>query len=119
MTKALSTFVTLLGSWTDRPGPVYQRLAEAMRSAIERGDIPPGTRLPSERELADRLAVSRTTVVSAYQQLRSGQWVESRQGSGTRVRGSAKGPLAARLREDPAGSFRRHPVYRSLVEGNG
>ena len=119
MTKALSAFVTLLGSWTDRPGPVYQRLAEAMRAAIERGEIPPGTRVPSERELAERLAVSRTTVVSAYQQLRSGQWVESRQGSGTRVRGSARGPLAARLREDPAGSFRRHPVYRSLVEGPG
>jgi len=119
MTKALSAFVTLLGSWTDRPGPVYQRLAEGMRAAIERGEIPPGARLPSERELADRLAVSRTTVVSAYQQLRSGQWVESRQGSGTRVRGSARGPLAARLREDPAGSFRRHPVYRSLVEGPG
>ena len=119
MTKALSGFIALLGSWTDRPGPVYQRLAEAMRAAIERGEIPPGTRLPSERALADRLAVSRTTVVSAYQQLRSGQWVESRQGSGTRVRGSARGPLAARLREDPAGSFRRHPVYRSLVEGPG
>jgi len=119
MTKAPSAFIALLGSWTDRPGPVYQRLAEAMRAAIERGEIPPGTRLPSERALADRLAVSRTTVVSAYQQLRSGQWVESRQGSGTRVRGSARGPLAARLREDPAGSFRRHPVYRSLVEGPG
>jgi DNA-binding transcriptional MocR family regulator len=119
MTKALSGFIALLGSWTDRPGPVYQRLAEAMRAAIERGEIPPGTRLPSERALADRLAVSRTTVVSAYQQLRCGQWVESRQGSGTRVRGSARGPLAARLREDPAGSFRRHPVYRSLVEGPG
>jgi DNA-binding transcriptional MocR family regulator len=119
MTKALSGFIALLGSWTDRPGPVYQRLAEAMRAAIERGEIPPGTRLPSERALADRLAVSRTTVVSAYQPLRSGQWVESRQGSGTRVRGSARGPLAARLREDPAGSFRRHPVYRSLVEGPG
>jgi DNA-binding transcriptional MocR family regulator len=35
------------------------------------------------------------------------------------VRGSlARGP-GLRLREDPSGSFRRHPVYRSLVEGSG
>jgi DNA-binding transcriptional MocR family regulator len=119
MTRTLAAFANLLGAWTEGSGPVYQRLADAVRAAIERGELPPGARLPSERELAERLAVSRTTVVSAYQQLRSGQWIESRQGSGTRVRGSARAPLAARLKEDPAGSFRRHPVYRSLVEGPG
>ena len=115
----LATFVHLLGSWADGSGPVYQRLADAIRASIERGDIPPETRLPSERRLAERLAVSRTTVVSAFQQLRSGQWIESRQGSGTSVRAAPRGHLAMRLKEDPAGSFRRHPVYRSLVEGAG
>jgi len=116
-TVTLATFVHLLGSWADGSGPVYQRLAEAIRASIERGDLPPETRLPSERRLAERLAVSRTTVVSAFQQLRSGQWIESRQGSGTSVRAAPRGHLAMRLKEDPAGSFRRHPVYRSLVEG--
>src|SRR5262247_1026140 len=96
----LSAFVNLLGSWAEGAGPVYARLAEAIRAAIERGDLPPGARLPSERRLSERLAVSRTTVVSAYQHLRSGQWIESRQGSGTRVRGASRSPFASRLKED-------------------
>ncbi|MGE5413767.1 MAG: PLP-dependent aminotransferase family protein [Syntrophomonadaceae bacterium] len=43
----------------------------------------------------------------------------SRRGSGTRVRGSPSRGPALRLRDDPSASFRRHPVYRSLVEGSG
>ena len=43
----------------------------------------------------------------------------SRQGSGTRVRAAPQRSAPLRLKEDPAGSFRRHPVYRSLVDGPG
>ncbi|HWZ84838.1 MAG TPA: PLP-dependent aminotransferase family protein, partial [Thermoanaerobaculia bacterium] len=39
--------------------------------------------------------------------------------SGTRVRGTPSRGPGLRLREDPSGSFRRHPVYRSLVDGPG
>lgn len=83
MTNA--TLVQLLGSWSKREGPRYARLADALRSAIERGQLPAGTRLPAERVLSGLLAVSRTTVVSAYATLRQDGWLESRQGSGTRV----------------------------------
>ena len=62
-----------------------------------------GTRLPAERVLAEALAVSRTTVVSAYEELRGQERVESRQGSGTRVRGSLSRGPGLRLREDPVG----------------
>lgn len=116
MTPAV--FARALGSWSDGPGPVYRRLSAAIAAAIERGELESGTRLPAERVLAGALAVSRTTVVSAYENLRGEGRVESRRGSGTRVRGSpARGP-GLRLREDPSGSFRRHPVYRSLVDGS-
>jgi DNA-binding transcriptional MocR family regulator len=98
---------------------VYRRLAVAIRAAIERGEIRPGERLPSERVLATRLAISRTTVVSAYEDLRRDRTIESRQGSGTRVRGAVPRPPALLLREDPSGSFRRHPVWRSFTEGPG
>ncbi|HEY8339652.1 MAG TPA: PLP-dependent aminotransferase family protein, partial [Egibacteraceae bacterium] len=47
---------------------------------------PIGTRLPPERRLAQSLAVSRSTVVAAYEQLKSEGWLESRQGSGTWIR---------------------------------
>jgi DNA-binding transcriptional MocR family regulator len=75
-----------LGPWSSRPGPLYRRLADALRAAIERGEIEAGSRLPPERVLARQLAVSRTTVVQAYDVLRGDDWLESRQGSGTWVR---------------------------------
>jgi DNA-binding transcriptional MocR family regulator len=75
-----------LGQWSSRPGPLYRRLADALRAGIERGEIEAGARLPPERVLARQLAVSRTTVVQAYDLLRGEDWLESRQGSGTWVR---------------------------------
>jgi DNA-binding transcriptional MocR family regulator len=113
------TFVGALGRWTEGSGPVYRRLAGAIRAAVERGEIRPGERLPSERHLAEKLAVSRTTVVSAYETLRKDRFIESRQGSGTRVRGTPARVPGLLLREDPSGSFRRHPVWRSFMEGSG
>jgi DNA-binding transcriptional MocR family regulator len=114
-------FVATLGRWVDGAGggPVYRRLAGAIRATIERGEVRAGERLPSERALAARLAISRTTVVSAYEDLRRDRTIESRRGSGTRVRGAAPRPPALLLREDPSGSFRRHPVWRSFTEGPG
>ena len=114
-----AAFARALGRWSDGSGPVYRRLAAAIAAAIERGELESGARLPAERVLAGALAVSRTTVVSAYEDLRREGRVESRRGSGTRVRGSPSRGPGLRLREDPSGSFRRHPVYRSLVDGSG
>src|SRR5687768_7240768 len=110
-------FVHALGDWSQADGPVYQRLANGLRPAVLRGELAPGARVPAERNLARLLAVSRTTVVSAYEVLRQEGWLERRQGSGTRVR-SAPRRVGAAL-DDPSPSFRRHPVYRSLIEGSG
>lgn len=110
-------FAASLGAWAQRPGPVYRRLADGLKEAIERGEISASSRLPAERTLARLLAVSRTTVVAAYELLRQQRLVESRQGSGTRVVGGVR--RAGPFREDAAGSFRRHPVYRRLIEGSG
>lgn len=68
---------------------MYQRLALGLGRVIRHGHLPPGARLPSERELARALAVSRTTVVTAYELLREEGMLESRRGSGTRVAASA------------------------------
>jgi DNA-binding transcriptional MocR family regulator len=108
-------FVHALGAWAQGSGPVYRRLANGIRSAVLRGDLAPGSRVPAERNLARLLAVSRTTVVSAYEVLRQEGWLESRQGSGTTVRAAPR--RSERVAEPP--SFRRHPVYRSLIEGSG
>lgn len=77
--------IQILGDWMENPGPLYSRLTQAFVSAIEQLDLPAGTRLPAERALAEMLSVSRATVTQAYEALREGGWVQSRQGSGTWV----------------------------------
>lgn len=66
-------------------GPLHHRLSAGLRELIELGELPPDALLPSERGLASALAVSRTTVVAAYQTLREDGLLVRRQGSGTRV----------------------------------
>ena len=80
-----ATLVDLLGPWADGADPLNEQLASALARAIDLGVLPPGTRLPAERELARELALSRTTIVAAYDRLRLAGLARSRQGSGTRV----------------------------------
>ena len=108
---------TLAGLTSASSGPLYRRLAEAVRSAIRRGEMPSGTRLPTERALAVELSVSRSTVVAAYDLLRGEGWLESRQGSGTWVRRQAS---VVRFGEDRPGFLGRSAVtFRALIEGPG
>lgn len=81
----VATVAALLGEWSSASGTLSVRLAGALSRAIAREDLPAGARLPSERSLAAALAVSRTTIVAAYERLRQEGLVESRVGSGTRV----------------------------------
>lgn len=78
-----STVTGLLGSWSDASGPAYRSLAERLRLLITDGRIAPGARLPSERELTDALGLSRTTVASAYRELRDRGYLTSKRGSGS------------------------------------
>jgi GntR family transcriptional regulator / MocR family aminotransferase len=60
-------------------------LHAALRDAIASGRLAPGLRLPSSRELAARLSVSRHTAVAAYELLASEGWLESRGAGGSFV----------------------------------
>jgi DNA-binding transcriptional MocR family regulator len=72
----------LLGTW-HASGPAYLALADALRAAVLSGALAPLTRLPSERELARELGVSRTTTSAAYDRLRELGFATSQVGSGT------------------------------------
>ena len=74
----------LVGSF-DR-SPAYIGLADTLTLLIGDGRIGFDVRLPSERELTEALAVSRTTVTRAYALLRESGYAVSRQGSGTFTR---------------------------------
>ncbi|WP_375500835.1 PLP-dependent aminotransferase family protein [uncultured Jatrophihabitans sp.] len=67
------------------PGPVYSALASGITALVVDGRVPTETRLPSERELAAALGLSRATVTAAYDALRAGGYLASRTGSGSYV----------------------------------
>jgi DNA-binding transcriptional MocR family regulator len=56
---------------TNAAEPIYIQLAAALSDAIRAGRIAIGARLPSERIYATMLGISRTTVTSAYQELKA------------------------------------------------
>jgi GntR family transcriptional regulator / MocR family aminotransferase len=64
---------------------LYRWLYEQLRGAILDGRLQPGARLPATRDLAEAYGLSRTTIVAAFEQLRSEGYVEGRVGSGTYV----------------------------------
>src|SRR5437764_13497681 len=66
--------------------PLYQQICERLREAILSGELPEGTRLPTERALARELGVNRTTVMNAYNELASEGLIEGHVGRGTLVR---------------------------------
>jgi DNA-binding transcriptional MocR family regulator len=72
----------LLGEWRTG-GMAYPGLAAALRGLIVEGRLPPYTRLPSERELALALGVSRNTVTAALDVLREQRYLASRRGRGS------------------------------------
>ena len=98
-----------LGHWrtSSHSGPAYQGLADGIRMLIVDGRLPVGAQLPSERALADRLRVSRTTVTAAYAQLRDDGYLNARRGArsttalpiSTGVAVRAQAPAAVSLAE--------------------
>ncbi|KRE69625.1 MocR-like pyridoxine biosynthesis transcription factor PdxR [Paenibacillus sp. Soil750] len=64
---------------------LYEQIADYLEQRISYGEFPPGSLLPPERKLAEQFDVNRSTVISAFAELRSMGIIESRIGSGTRV----------------------------------
>jgi DNA-binding transcriptional MocR family regulator len=73
----------LIGPADALAAPRYSGLARRIRELVLAGQLPAGTRLPAERDLAAALELSRVTVASAYRVLREEGWARTRHGSGT------------------------------------
>lgn len=65
--------------------PHYQRIARQLKSAIESGELMPGSRLPASRVYAQELGVSRATIENAWGELVAQGWLERRGQAGTFV----------------------------------
>jgi GntR family transcriptional regulator/MocR family aminotransferase len=86
-------------------GPLYRRVYHALKSMIRDGRLAPAARLPSTRELAADLRVSRNTVVLAYEQLLAEGYVVSRNRAAASVASALPtAALPASTRAKPAPS---------------
>jgi GntR family transcriptional regulator/MocR family aminotransferase len=88
-----------------RPGtaePLYRQIYRRIEAAILEGKLPPDSILPSSRDLAEHLGVSRMTVVNAYEWLIAEGLAATRPGSGIRVAVDQPAPEAHRSRAGPA-----------------
>jgi DNA-binding transcriptional MocR family regulator len=99
---SVSELVSLLGVGAWRR-PAYAGLSETIRKLILDGRLPVRARLPSERDLAAALRLSRTTITAAYESLARDGYVERRQGSGTRVSLPTGGLVDREFSEEPLG----------------
>lgn len=66
---------------------LYQQIADDLRQAIERGDYPPGTDLPTRKQMAEQYGTTTTTIENAIVLLRDDGYVQAARGHGTRVLG--------------------------------
>src|SRR5215475_4436826 len=73
-------------------GPLYRRVYLALKSMIRDGRLAPAARLPSTRELAADLRVSRNTVMLAYEQLLAEGYVVGRNRATASVAGTLPAP---------------------------
>jgi DNA-binding transcriptional regulator YhcF (GntR family) len=81
--------VTKLGDWVridqNNSGPLFDQLRSQIIEGVRDGRLPPGTRLPTVRELAGQLGLAVNTVARAYRELETAGILETRGRFGTFV----------------------------------
>lgn len=90
----------------DDVGPKYLRLAKSIVELIKNGSLPPGTWLPSSRELSDQFGIHRHTITAAFDELCKQGWLVVIERKGFQV-ASALSEM-----ENTAGAFRFDYVHR-------
>src|SRR5271169_6316137 len=84
MAKRSAPFNLILPS-REAKTPAFRWLYAALRGDILTGRLRPGSRLPATRDLAGQYGLSRGTVVSAFEELKSEGYLHGSAGSGTYV----------------------------------
>lgn len=91
--------------------PLYRQIVRQIREMILSAQLPAGFHLPPERRLAEALGVTRTTVINAYDALKSEGLVDARVGHGTVVT-AARQPF-------PEGNIARTVTWPHLFRDEG
>jgi DNA-binding transcriptional regulator YhcF (GntR family) len=95
--KSRQSWAELYAFEVDRAldAPVFRQIYLQLRSAILSGTLRPATKLPSTRELAAQLGVSRSAVVSAFEQLLAEGYASGKKGAGTYIAPDLPEPFGA------------------------
>ena len=93
----------------DSSTSLQNQLSAVLKERIRSGIIASGTSLPSTRELAKDLGISRNTVVNAYDRLLGEGYLESRPRSGVFVNSGLHGAASRNTKSKPSRSARRVP----------
>ena len=70
----------------DQNQPIYLQIIDEIKRSLARGDLKPGDRIPSQRELAEMAHVNPNTVQRAYREMEQADLVETLRGQGTFVK---------------------------------
>jgi GntR family transcriptional repressor for pyruvate dehydrogenase complex len=111
-------FKALVGAAIGEDLPLGEDLAKRVEGLVASGKLAPGSRLPSERDFADMLSVSRLSVSQAIRILVVRGVAESRRGSGTYVTSRALESLSVPVDVD-AGSIDQLAEFRLWLETTG
>ncbi|WP_328603495.1 GntR family transcriptional regulator [Amycolatopsis sp. NBC_00345] len=99
-----------------RPDPPYLRIVEEIRGRILSGELRPGDRIPSVRQVAQRWGVAVATATRAMATLRDDGLIEATVGSGTVVsRHPSRKPPAAPQRAGAPKPLGKQPLSRNHV----
>src|SRR5579864_3545112 len=97
-------FVSLAIPLSKRGEPLFRQVYLGLREAILSGVFHSGEKLPSTRDIAEQLGISRTVVLVAYDQLLAEGFAVGRRGSGTYV----SNKVGIRLSRSPEDSVTLH-----------
>ena len=70
--------------------PIYEQVIEEIKKEIVRGEINPGEKLPSQRQMAKNIDVNPNTVQRAYREMEARDLVETKRGRGTFIKDDDK-----------------------------
>lgn len=98
------------------PTPLYLQLAEQIRNQVRDGEIRTGDALPSERELADAIGISRVTVRKSLDVLLREGLLSRKHGSGTYIAPRIEQPAALLAGFSADMAIRRHAAGSLWIE---
>ena len=85
------------------PRPIYEQIQSELRRLMLTGALPPGSRLPSVRELAGQLAINPNTIQRAYRELEADWYILSVAGKGSFV--AQVDQIAEQQKKQAVGAF--------------